>query len=180
MSATQTENVTAVSRLSALSQQLRGSEILRIAAEVRDFAAAGNELVNLTVGDFSPREFRIPKELQNGIVEALRAGESNYPPSNGLDALRAAVQAFYQRQLGRRFGVEQILITAGARPAIYTVYRALVDPGDRVVYTAPSWNNDSYCDLVGAEPVTVDCDAQTKFLPTADILGPLIRGARLR
>jgi aspartate aminotransferase len=179
MSAIDLEQRTAAARVSELSQELRGSEILRIAAEVREFAAAGNRIVNLTVGDFSPKEFPIPKELEDGVVDALRAGESNYPPSNGLESLRLGVQAFYERQFGRRFPLDQILITAGARPAIYSLFRALVDPGDRVVYGAPSWNNDYYCVLVGAEPVAIDCGDRTNFLLTRGVLEHAIRDARL-
>jgi aspartate aminotransferase len=179
MSAIDLEQRTTTARVSELSQELRGSEILRIAGEIRQFAAAGNSVVNLTVGDFSPKEFRIPKELEDATVEALRAGESNYPPSNGLDSLRAAVQAFYEREFGRRYEIDQILITSGARPVIYSLFRALVDPGDRIIYGVPSWNNDYYCVLVGAQPVAIDCDDRTNFLLTRAAIQDAVRSARL-
>jgi aspartate aminotransferase len=166
-------------RLSRLANDIHGSAILQIAADVRALKSQGAEIIDLTVGDFSSKQFRIPRELEDGIVDALRAGESTYPPSNGLESLRLAVAEFYSRRLGLQFQVPSILIAAGARPAIYATYRALVDPGDRVVFAVPSWNNDSYCDLVGAKPVIVECDASTGFLPTADLLRPIVRDARL-
>lgn len=166
-------------RLSVLAQNLRGSAILGIAAEVRALAAAGHSIVDLTVGDFSSKQFRIPRELEDGIVDALRGGESTYPPPNGLESLRQSIRDFYLRRLGLSFPIESVLVTAGARPAIYAAYRALVDAGDRVVFATPSWNNDYYCAMIGAAPVTVQCDARTGFLPTADQLRPLVRGARL-
>jgi len=166
-------------RLSRLANDIHGSAILQIAADVRALKSQGAEIVDLTVGDFSSKQFRIPRELEDGIVDALRAGESTYPPSNGLESLRLAVAEFYSRRLGLQFQLPSILIAAGARPAIYATYRALVDPGDRVVFAVPSWNNDSYCDLVGAKPVIVECDSSTGFLPTADVLRPIIRDARL-
>jgi len=166
-------------RLSRLANDIHGSAILQIAADVRALKSQGAEIVDLTVGDFSSKQFRIPRELEDGIVDALRAGESTYPPSNGLESLRLAVAEFYSRRLGLQFQLPSILIAAGARPAIYATYRALVDPGDRVVFAVPSWNNDSYCDLVGAKPVIVECDASTGFLPTANVLRPIIRDARL-
>ena len=73
------------SRLSRLANGLTGSAILRIAGEVRALKNEGKSLVDLTVGDFSSKQFRIPQELEDGIIEALRAGESTYPPSNGLE-----------------------------------------------------------------------------------------------
>ncbi|MDB4873842.1 MAG: aminotransferase class [Gemmatimonadetes bacterium] len=166
-------------RLSILSGDLRASAILRIAAEVRGLVKEGKELVDLTVGDFSSKYFRIPRELEDGIVDALRAGESTYPPPIGLETLRNAVREFYARRLGLEFPIESVLIASGARPAIYAMYRALVDPGDRVVFGVPSWNNDYYCQILGANAVTVQCDARTGFLPTAEQLRPVIRGARV-
>ena len=107
------------SRVSDLANELRGSAILTIAGEVRALIAEGKPILNLTVGDFSSKQFRIPKELEDGIIEALRAGESTYPPPIGLDTLRAAVREFYKRRLGLDFPLQSILIASGARPAIY-------------------------------------------------------------
>jgi aspartate aminotransferase len=166
-------------RVSRLATGLRGSAILDIAGEVRALVKEGKQIVDMTVGDFSSKQFRIPRTLEDAIVDALRAGESTYPPPIGMESLRRAVCDFYRRRLGLEFPIESVLIASGARPVIYAVYRALVDPGDRVVFGVPSWNNDYYCQLIGAEAVTVDCDASTGFLPTAELLRPVIRGARM-
>jgi aspartate aminotransferase len=166
-----------MTRVSQLADGLRSSAILKIAGEVR--WRRGRQILNLTVGDFSSKQFRIPRELEDGIIEALRAGESTYPPPNGLESLRTAVRDFYQRRLGLDFPVQSILIASGARPAIYALYRAVVDPGERVVFGVPSWNNDYYCQMLGALPVMIECDASTGFLPTAELLRPHVRGARL-
>src|ERR1044072_9529877 len=126
------------SRLSALSDTLRGSAILGIAGEVRALIDQGKQILNLTVGDFSSKQFRIPRELEDGIIEALRAVDSTYPPPYGLETLRIAVPEFYKRLLGLSGPVQSILIASGARPAIYAMYRAILDPGERVVFSVPS------------------------------------------
>jgi aspartate aminotransferase len=166
-------------RLSRLASELSGSQILRIAAEVRAVAATGQPVTNLTIGDFSPKEFRIPRMLEEGIAEALRAGEFNYPPSNGLESLRQSLRKFYLDQVGLDYPLESVLVTAGARPAIYSLFRAVVSEGDVVVYGVPSWNNNYYSQIVGAKDLAVVCDASTNFLPTAAMLAPKLRGARL-
>jgi len=166
-------------RVSAMSEGMSGSEILRIAGEIRAMTEAGTRVCNLTVGDFSPAEFRIPKYLENEIDNALRHGETNYPPSNGVAALRESVRRFYQRGLGLDYPVSSVLITAGSRPGIYGTFKTLVDPGDRVVFAVPSWNNNHYCHLTGAVPVTVPTSRDDTFLPTRELLEPVIRGARL-
>src|SRR4051812_37933587 len=144
-------------RVSAMADGLVGSEILRIAADVRAMVAQGASVCNLTVGDFAPSEFRPPELLVEEIVRALRAGESNYPPSDGVLALRQAVAAFYQHWLGLTYPLDSILVTSGSRPGLYATYRALVDPGETVVYPVPSWNNNHYVHLVGARGLPVVC-----------------------
>ncbi|MGH9393287.1 MAG: pyridoxal phosphate-dependent aminotransferase [Terriglobales bacterium] len=167
------------SQLSLLARDLRGSAILGIADEIRALAAQGEPILNLTVGDFHPKQFRIPAELEEAIVAALRAGEANYPPPIGIEALRRAVCGFYAQRGGREVPLESVLIAGGARPVIYALYRALVDAGDKVVFGVPGWNNEYYCDLVGAQSVRVACRPESAFLPTAAMLRPHLRGARL-
>lgn len=166
-------------QLSVLAQQLRGSKILGIADEIRGLVAQGQTILNLTVGDFSPRQFRIPRELEEATVEALRAGETNYPPPIGIESLRRAICDFYGRRGGRTPELNTVLVAAGARPVIYSMYRALVDAGDTVVFGVPGWNNEYYCDMVGAKQVRLACDPATGFLPTAEMLRPHLKGARL-
>ena len=167
------------SRVSAMAEGLVGSEILKIATDIRKLVAEGKEICNLTVGDFNPSHFRIPIFLEQGIEEALRRGETNYPPSDGVAALRQGVVDFYERWLGLRYSIDSVLVTGGSRPGIYTAYRALVDPGDSVIYPVPSWNNNHYCHLTAARGVPLLCHADTDVLPRASMLRDLVRGARL-
>lgn len=166
-------------RVSAMADGMLGSAILKVAADVRALAAQGRQVCNLTVGDFDPRQFPIPIALREGIEQALRSGETNYPPGNGVPALRDAIRSYSREWLGLDYPVEGILVMSGARPAVYAAYRTLVDPGDRVIYSVPSWNYSYYCQLVGARAVPLVCDATTGFLPTRAMLEPLVRGARL-
>lgn len=158
---------------------LVGSEILRIAAEIRELVAQGKQVCNLTVGDFSPREFPIPSGLGDAIASALKEGETNYPPSDGVLPLRQTVQRFYERALGLKYPLDGVLITGGARPVIYGVFRAVMDPGDTVVYPVPSWNNNHYAHMVGAKHVTVVTDPEHGFMPTVEQLAPHLSEARL-
>ncbi len=166
-------------RAAPSARRLRGSAILRIAAEIRSRLAAGERVCNLTVGDFSPKEFPIPRELTEATVDALQRGETNYPPSLGMPALREAVTATYERDLGLRYPVESVLVTSGSRPGVYGTYRTIVGEGERVVFGVPSWNNDYYCDMVGATQVPLPCGPADQFLPTPRAVARAIRGARM-
>lgn len=166
-------------RASAMASALVGSEILRIAAEIRALAAAGHRICDLTVGDFDPRQFPVPALLGEAIQGALLRGETNYPPSNGIAALREAVVAWYSRDLGLDYPVESVLIASGSRPVIYALYRTVCDPGDRVVYPVPSWNNNHYVHLVGAAGVPVACRPEDRFLPRRGAIAGALSAARL-
>ncbi len=166
-------------RVSKMASGIIGSEILKIAADIRALVRGGKKICNLTVGDFDPKQFPIPVKLKNEIGKALDKGETNYPPSDGVLELRQAVQRYYERELGLKYPVESILICGGARPVIYGTYRTLVDPGDRVVYPLPSWNNNHYIHQMGAVGVPVPCRPEDKFLPTLESLRPAFAGARL-
>jgi aspartate aminotransferase len=165
--------------LGQMASTLVGSEILRIAREVRELQALGHPVANLTVGDFSPAQFRIPRELEEGIALALSAGQTNYPPSDGVPELRRAVRDFYAADLELDYPLESILVSCGARPLIWGAYRAIVDRGDKVVFPVPSWNNNHYCHLVEAEGVKVETRPENGFLPTAEELAPHLDGAVL-
>jgi len=165
--------------LSHLAQGLVGSEILKVSREVSALCDAGREICNLTVGDFSPREFRIPAALEREIVEALRRGETNYPPSDGVKEMRAAVVRLYDDAFGLKLSLDSTLIAGGARPIIFAAYSAVVDPGDKVIYSIPSWNNNHYTYLTRGVPVEVAVGPETNFLPTAEQLRPHVRDARM-
>ena len=165
--------------LSGMAKGLIGSEILRIASEIRTAITAGQKIANFTVGDFSSREFPIPDCLRDGTLRALAAGETNYPPSDGVLRLREAVREFWRERLQIEVPLESIVIAGGSRPVIYATYRALVEPGDTVVYPVPSWNNNHYCHLVGARGVPLETAPEHGFLPTAASLKPVLKTARL-
>ncbi|MBP1643659.1 MAG: aspartate aminotransferase [Acidobacteria bacterium] len=165
--------------LGRMATSLVGSEILRIAAEVRALHEQGRSVLNLTVGDFSARQFRIPAELESGIARALAAGQTNYPPADGVAELRHAVREFYRQTLALDYPLEAVLVAGGARPVIWAVYQAILEPGETVVYPVPSWNNNHYAHLTGARAVAVETRPENGFLPTAEELAPHLPGATL-
>lgn len=165
--------------VSELAQNLKGSEIIKIAGEINELKKQGEQIANLTIGDFDSSLFPIPKELETGIKDAYDAHQTNYPPADGLLSLRESVSAFMSERHGLNYNPNEILISSGSRPIIYAAYLALVDPGDKVLYPAPSWNNNHYCDLTRANGVAVPTKAENNYMPAADDIRPHISGASL-
>lgn len=165
--------------LSRMARSLQTSEILIIAYDVRDRIAAGADILNLTVGDFSAQEYPLLSELKTGITQALDEGHSNYPPAPGVPELRKAVVGLYERRLGLGYGLDSVIIAGGARPLIAGAYLALIDPGEAVIFGRPSWNNNHYCTLTLAERIELSTTPESNFFPGVDDIRPHIQRARL-
>jgi aspartate aminotransferase len=166
-------------KVSVLAQNLHGSEIIKIAGEINELKKQGQNIANLTIGDFDADIYPIPTELKEGIIDAYNHNQTNYPPADGMLSLRESVSAFLKSRMGLEYASNQILISGGSRPLIYSAYLALVDPGDKVVFPTPSWNNNHYCDITGAEAVLVETRPENNFMPTADEIAPHLKGATL-
>ncbi len=165
--------------VSILAQNLHGSEIIKIAGEINELKKQGQNIANLTIGDFDSNIYPIPALLKQEVVAAYSHNQTNYPPADGMLDLRESVSAFLKSRYNLEYAANQILISGGSRPLIYSIYRAIVDPGDKVVFPAPSWNNNHYCDLTSAQAVIIQTTAENNFMPTADELRPHNKGATL-
>lgn len=166
-------------KTSQLSENLKGSEIIKIAGEVRALQAEGEKIFNLTIGDFDSKIFPIPDELKSLIIENYQNDVTNYPAGNGEAALRQSVSDFLNQNLGLNYSENEILISGGARPLIYAVYQTILDLEDTVLYPTPSWNNDAYTYLARNKEIVIETKAENKFMPTADEIEPYIQKVNL-
>jgi aspartate aminotransferase len=165
--------------ISQLAKNLHGSEIIKIAGEINELKRQGQNIANLTIGDFDSNIYPIPAELKQGIIDAYNDNQTNYPPADGILALRENVSGFLKSRYNLEYGANQILVSGGSRPLIYSTFLAVVDPGDKVIFPTPSWNNNHYSDLTSANAVMIETRAENNFMPTADEIAPHIKGAAL-
>ena len=167
-------------RVSKKATHLIGSEIIKLAAEVNSLKAQGKDILNLTIGDFDPAVFPLPHTLQDAIIDAYRAGHTNYPQADGMASLREALSAWYAQDLGLQYAPEtEIIVAGGGRPLIYSVYLAVVNPGDKVLYPVPSWNNNHYTYLADGVAIEVEALPENGFMPTPDQLLPHLKEVAL-
>lgn len=163
-----------------MAENLIGSEIIKLAGEINEKIKKGEKIYNFTIGDFDPQLFPIPEELTEAIIEAYKQGHTNYPAANGIAELRQAVALFLKKRQGLEYNPnDEVLIAGGARPLIYALYQAIVDPGEKVIFPVPSWNNNHYCHLSAAEALLVETTPETNFMPTAELIRPHLNQAAL-
>jgi aspartate aminotransferase len=166
-------------KLSQLAETLIGSEIIKLASEINQKIKQGEQIYNFTIGDFDPALFPIPAEFEQEIITAYANHHTNYPASEGIPELRQAVSDFIRQREGLDYTPNEILISAGGRPLIYAIYRTIVDRGEKVIYTVPSWNNNHYTHFVEGAHTAVETHPEDHFMPTAAELKPLLKGASL-
>ena len=166
-------------KVSDLAQNLIGSEIIKLAGEINEKIKQGDSVYNFTIGDFNPALFPIPDELKTEIVKAYEDNQTNYPAAEGVLELREAVSKFLKKYGNLDYNKNEILIAGGARPLIYAIYQAVVDPGDKVIFPVPSWNNNHYTYLSRAQQVMIDARPEHNFMPTAEEIAAQVKDASL-
>ncbi len=165
--------------LSHLAETLIASEIVRLGATIKEKIRQGNHIYNYTIGDFDSTQFPIPGLLLEEIIQAYREGKTTYPAAEGELELRKAVSDFISAYQSVHYSTNEILISAGGRPLIYSVYRTIVDKGDKVIYPVPSWNNNHYIHFTEGEHVVIEATKENNFMPTAAQIAPHVKGAAM-
>jgi aspartate aminotransferase len=152
---------------------------VRLGADIKEKIKGGEKIYNFTIGDFDSSIFPIPKRLEEEIIDAYRKKFTTYPPADGILSLRESVSKFIKEREGLYFNTNEILIAAGGRPLIYSLYRALVDKDDKVIYSVPSWNNNHYVHFVEGRHEVIETTAENNFMPSAEDIKPHIQDAVL-
>ena len=166
-------------KVSSLAEHIIGSEIIKLAAEVNELIRSGKKIYNYTIGDFNPKEFPIPEELRNYIVEEYQNNQTNYPAADGMPDLKKAVSRLLKERGNLTYSGDEILIAGGARPIIYSIFRTIVDPGDSVIFATPSWNNNHYTYLHAGKAIVIEASVENNFMPTASSIRPHVHEACL-
>lgn len=155
-----------VSQLSARARRIGASPTLALNARAKALQSAGVDVVSFGVGE---PDFPTPAHIVEASVRALREGQTRYTPSAGIPALRAAIGDEMRGRLGIAYSPDEIIVTTGAKMALYEAFQALVEEGDEVIVPAPYWV--SYPDMValaGGRSVVVPSERADGFIPSIE------------
>jgi aspartate aminotransferase len=127
----------------------------------RELAAKGVKVIALTVGE---PDFATPGHAIEAAHQAALAGNTKYPPQDGIPALKAAVQRKFKRDNNLDYALDEIMVGNGGKQIIFNAFMATLNEGDEVVIPAPYWI--SYADMAkvaGGKPVLVNCPQNNGF-----------------
>jgi aspartate aminotransferase len=141
------------SRVSARVQALRPSETLALGARARELRSQGHSVISFSAGE---PDFDTPEDVREAGVQAIRAGHTRYTAVGGVPELRAAIAENLKKENGLTYKPNQIVVSNGAKHAIWNAFLTLVEPGDEVLCPVPYWVTfPELVRLVGGEAVFV-------------------------
>ncbi len=150
--------------LSNRAERIGDSPTLKINAKARALKAAGQPVIHLGGGEPT---YPAPQAAVDAIIQKAQSRKIKYSPSSGTPELKQAVLAYTEKQYGCRFEPAQVLVSAGAKQALFNFLLAVVNPGDEVVFAAPYWV--SYPEMVRlAEGTPVIVRPASGLLATAE------------
>lgn len=144
------------------------SPTLALAAKVRQLRAQGVDVIGLNAGE---PDFNTPGAVCEAAKDALDRGITKYTPSSGLPELKEAICEKLWRENAIPAKPTQIVVSCGAKHALYNAMMALLEPGDEVILLAPYW--PTYADqirLAGAVPRVVRTSGDHGFQPDYDAM----------
>jgi aspartate/methionine/tyrosine aminotransferase len=157
--------------------QLGTENAFTVLAEVRRRQAAGQQIVDLSIGD---PDFDTPEEVRQAAWDAMNAGHTHYAPSAGLPVLREAAAAYLSESRGIGVSPETVVVAPGAKPFLFFGLLACVNPGDEVIYPNPGFPiYESVIRFVGGVPVPMALREDRDFRPDLEDLARRV-GPRTR
>lgn len=122
--------------LSHRTQNIKPSSTLAVAARASQLKAAGQDIINLGVGE---PDFDTPEHIKEAAIRAIENGYTKYTPVDGIHSLKKAIQDKFERDNQLHYAINQIMVTSGCKQSIYNLMQALLDSGDEVIIPAPYW-----------------------------------------
>jgi len=139
--------------LADVLNRVKPSATIAMTQKARDLKAKGREVISLSVGE---PDFDTPDNIKNAAIDAIRRGETKYPPVLGIAPLREAIAAKFKRENGLDYKASETIVGTGGKQILYNAFLVTMNKGDEVIIPAPYWV--SYPEMVAinwGEPVIV-------------------------
>ncbi|WP_249871843.1 pyridoxal phosphate-dependent aminotransferase [Oceanobacillus saliphilus] len=147
---------------------LSPSSTLAITAKAKELKQQGHDVIGLGAGE---PDFNTPDYILEAAKEAMDHGLTKYTPSGGIVDLKKAIAAKFSKDNGLDYTNDQIIVTTGAKHALYTLFQVILNKGDEVIVPSPYWvSYPEQIKLAEGNPVFVHASEQNHFKLTAEEL----------
>ena len=155
-------------QLAQFTRHLKPSETLAISAKAKALRAQGRDVIDFSVGE---PDFNTPDNVIQAAEHAMAEGFTKYTQASGLPALRQAIADKLRRENDLHYEPDQIIVSCGAKHALYNLAMVLVDPGDAVIIPGPYWvTYPAQVQMAGGTPVIIPTTAAEGFKITGEVL----------
>lgn len=144
------------------------SATLEMAAKARELRAAGKDIIGLSLGE---PDFNTPDYIKDAAIQAVNENYNSYTPVDGYVDLKDAIITKFKRDNNLSYERTQLVVSTGAKQALYNVAQVVLNDGDEVILPCPYWV--SYSDIVklaGGVPIEVSTSIDTDFKMTSEQL----------
>jgi len=149
-------------------KNIRSSATLAVSAKAQELKAQGKSILSLSVGE---PDMSTPEYICEAAKIAIDARLTRYTPVPGRPSLRTAVAGYFERFYGVRPEKENIVISNGGKHSLYSIFQALLNPGDQVIIPAPYWVSfPPMVELAGGKPTIIDTTPENDFKVTVEDL----------
>ena len=154
--------------LARRTRQIEPFHVMELVKRAAALQAAGHPVIHMSIGE---PDFTAPPPVIEALEQAVRAGLTGYTPALGIEPLRRAIARDYADRFDLDVDPQRVIVTAGASAALTLACVALVDPGDKVLLTDPSYPcNRHFVAACDGVPTLVPVGPETRFQMTAELL----------
>lgn len=155
-------------KLSSRISQISPSETLKLSALAKEMKARGEPVISFAAGEL---DFDTPPEIKEAAIKAIKDGFTKYTPSSGIKELREAIAQKLKKDNGLDYKSSQIIVSCGAKHAVYNTLQVLCNKGDEVIIPSPYWlSYPEMAKLAEATPVIVDTQEENNFRLSPEVL----------
>ncbi|HSG49283.1 MAG TPA: pyridoxal phosphate-dependent aminotransferase [Longimicrobiales bacterium] len=163
---------------SANVERLQPSATIAVSTLAKRLRAEGRDIIDLSAGE---PDFDTPTFIADAAVDGIRTGMTRYTPAAGMPQLREAIAAHLSERAGREIPWESVVVSCGAKQALFNACFSIFGPGDEVLIATPYWTSyPEIVELARATPVPVAGDESRDFKLTPDDLerawNPAVKG----
>lgn len=148
-------------KISQRISQIKPAATIAVNAKAQELRAQGRDIISLGFGE---PDFDTPEHIKKAAIKAINDGKTKYPPVDGTVELKEAIIGKFEKENSLTYGPKQIIVSTGAKQALFNLMLAVLNDNDEAIIPAPYWV--SYPDIVkmaGGQPMILNTGIETDF-----------------